>query len=57
MKRGDRVVVLASEHRGEIVGFQQDGVVLVQRDDLPVHFGPLPYDSDELEVCWAERAA
>lgn len=50
MRIGDRVVVLASENRGEIVGVQADGALLVQRDDLPPHFGPLPYDAHELEV-------
>ena len=50
MTRGDRVVVLESEHRGEIDHVDAQGLVWVQRDDLPAHYSPVPYDAHELEL-------
>jgi hypothetical protein len=60
---GDRVVVLVSENRGVIVHMappaagETEPIALVQRDDLPANFGPIPYDLHELAVCNLRAAA
>jgi hypothetical protein len=50
MKRGDRLVVLSSERRGEMVGVARDGRVLVRLDgdDDPVAFDPFA-----IEISWS----
>jgi hypothetical protein len=56
-------VVLASENRGVIVHMappassEAEPIALVQRDDLPAGFGPIPYDLHELAVCNLRAAA
>jgi hypothetical protein len=50
MKRGDRLVVLSSERRGEMVGVTRDGRVLVRLDGDD---DPLAFDAHALEVSWA----
>jgi hypothetical protein len=50
MRRGDRLVVLASERRGEMVGVTRDGRVLVRLDG---DHDPVAFDAHSLEVTWA----
>jgi hypothetical protein len=61
--KGDRMIVLASERLGTVVRVDPpalgdtDPVVLVQRDDLPASFPPLPYDLHELAISGLSAAA
>ena len=61
--KGDRMIVLASEHLGTVVQVdppafgETDPVVLVKRDDLPANFAPVPYDLHELAICNLSAAA
>ena len=52
MRPGDRVVVLASERRGEMVGVTRDGRVLVRLDG---DSDPVPFDPHAVETSWVGR--
>jgi hypothetical protein len=49
MKRGDRLLVLRTERRGEMVGIARDGRVLVRFDG---DHDPVAFDPHALEVSW-----
>ena len=51
MRRGDRVVVLQTEQRGEIAHIQGDGRVAVWLDDRTGDALPTPFDAHDLEAC------
>jgi hypothetical protein len=54
MQIGSRVVTLASERHGTIVGVGREGALLVVMDDLNggewESLNPLPFDAFELEL-------
>jgi len=57
------MIVLASERLGTVVRVdppafsETDPVVLMNRDDLPAAFPPVPYDLHELAICTVSAAA
>lgn len=62
IRRGDRVVVMATENRGTVVHIdppalgETEPVALVQRDDLP-GYAPVPYGGHELALANLPDAA
>jgi hypothetical protein len=53
VKAGERLVVLASERRGEMVGVTRDGRILVQLDGDPQ---PVVVAAHPIEETWIAEA-
>lgn len=51
VSRGDRVVVLATEQRGEIDHVQGDGRICVWLDEKTGDAQPTPYAAHEIDYC------